>query len=143
MPGQLFRLRTREGRRFGTALLLVCFLFQLLQIGLVSWRDPEASLPACCRSHGKHKCSMRMARAQPDWPSWPVAKNAPTLSESCPCLPAAGGSALRTMLALPLWHRELPPEQLGVLKAEPTDAFGLRPYSSHQKRGPPVISIAS
>jgi hypothetical protein len=48
-------------QRIGAAVVLFAFLLPLLAcLGTLS-SDPEASLPACCRSHGKHHCMMSAA----------------------------------------------------------------------------------
>ena len=41
-------------------LLLLSYLLPFAQMAYAASSDPEAALPACCRTHGKHKCSMHM-----------------------------------------------------------------------------------
>jgi len=91
--------------------------------------DSQASLPACCRTHGKHHCSMRMLTTS----STPAFQAPP-----CPLYPAAaqqsriGGASL----SAPGWsfvavHRDSAPlisRQGGAQIAA---------ASAHLNRGPP------
>jgi hypothetical protein len=45
-------------RRFLAIALLIAFGSPLVAPLFAATADPEASLPACCRSHGKHHCAM-------------------------------------------------------------------------------------
>jgi hypothetical protein len=78
----------REGMRRLRALFLL-----LLSVapGLLALSSPpsisEASLPACCRTHGKHKCFMRFQMEQ----GAALKSGSATVSqvsERCPCNPA-------------------------------------------------------
>jgi len=63
-------------RRLLSLVLLAAFGFPLIAPVLALGQDVESSLPACCRRHGVHHCSMGHA------PS-----SAPALSERCPSFP--------------------------------------------------------
>jgi hypothetical protein len=49
---------TGSMRRILAIALLIAFGFPLVAPVYAATADPEASLPPCCRSHGKHHCAM-------------------------------------------------------------------------------------
>ena len=63
------------------ALLLLSFSFPLIWPAVSS--DTESQLPACCRTHGKHGCSMARPSAASSGPSFQV-------PNKCPDYPVAG-----------------------------------------------------
>ena len=72
--------------RISAALLLTFFLGMVLAPFAVS-ADGDSWVPACCRSHGRHRCSMRGHLSE-------IAQNDggpafTTVSDKCPCTPAA------------------------------------------------------
>jgi len=54
----VFRQFVEDRRRWKSALLLALLLFPLIALAATPMRVAEISLPACCRAHGKHHCSM-------------------------------------------------------------------------------------
>jgi hypothetical protein len=73
-------------RRLLSILLLAAFALPLFAPGLALAQDPDAGLPACCRRHGQHHCTM--LRAQRDssthyvvavCAAWPQRAIAPSL----------------------------------------------------------------
>ncbi len=54
----VFQQFAEDRRRWKPTLLLALFLFPLLALAATPMRVAEISLPACCRAHGKHHCSM-------------------------------------------------------------------------------------
>jgi hypothetical protein len=62
-------------------MLLIAFGFPLVQPVLAATADPDSQLPACCRRHGKHHCSMRMA----DMMRMMAAANSAPALEAPPC----------------------------------------------------------
>lgn len=124
-------------QRVSAALLLVFFSAFFLLPLLSGDGASEASLPACCRAHGKHRCLMSMGTLRVGHES-----NAPSfvrLSEKCPC-----------RLASPVtvhgdtYHPLLSAFLFGELLAHPavhaqTEAKGRIAFDRcRQKRGPPT-----
>jgi hypothetical protein len=69
-------------RRLLAITLLLAFGSSLFVPLFAATADPDASLPACCRRHGTHHCTMRMAATATDTAP---AFNAPP----CPLYPTA------------------------------------------------------
>jgi hypothetical protein len=69
-------------RRLLAITLLLAFGSPLFVPLFAATADPDASLPACCRRHGTHHCTMRMAASAADTTP---AFNAPP----CPLYPTA------------------------------------------------------
>ena len=62
MPGTSpFTREPRLLRRAVAAALMLVFLSPLVLPLFAATSDLEASVPACCRRHGKHHCNMTMA----------------------------------------------------------------------------------
>jgi len=53
----LSKSKTHRGQCIRVVFLLALFLLPLLSIWPLSEASAERSLPACCRTHGKHHCS--------------------------------------------------------------------------------------
>ncbi|HUQ92193.1 MAG TPA: hypothetical protein VM120_10980 [Bryobacteraceae bacterium] len=116
--------------RLQAALLLLAFSFSLIVPAVYS--GAESQLPACCRSHGKHACSMKGAPENSSGPSL----RAPG---KCPSYPV--GRALAAHEKIPVVKQT---SVIGAwLAAQPaalvqTEALYRVSYSrSSQKRGPP------
>ena len=79
---------TREPRPLSKAVavaLMLVFLSPLVLPLFAASADPEASLPACCRRHGKHHCNMTMAMM-----AMLAASSGPVLTAPpCPLYPSA------------------------------------------------------
>jgi len=63
-------------RRLLSLVLLAAFGLPAVAPALALGQDTEASLPACCRRHGVHHCTMQRP-----------ASSAPAFSERCPSFP--------------------------------------------------------
>ncbi len=64
---------------------MLVFISPLLLPFFAASADPEASLPACCRRHGKHHCNMTAAMM-----ATLAASSGPALTTSpCPLYPTA------------------------------------------------------
>ena len=122
-------------RRILAITLLIAFGFPLVAPLFAATADPEASLPACCRSHGKHHCAMMhmMLLAAYSGPFF----NAPP----CPFYPAAV-----TPQASPRFHSRLRSHSLSSNSAHshrspPRPAAPSAPLlaSANLKRGPPAL----
>jgi hypothetical protein len=101
---------------------------------LAATRDPEASLPACCRRHGAHRCAMmaamlralnRPALTSPPCPSYPSPATPPQFATAS--LTASLPQAVRHLLA------PAPPAP------DPHPAHPSFTTSSNLKRGPPPL----
>jgi hypothetical protein len=94
----------------------------------------EASLPPCCRRHGKHHCMMRRMER-------PGSKQngLATASEKCPCAPAATG-AVYSRCYKPEAGKQIQAAAVGpAARAPETDALHRISFlHSHPKRGPPA-----
>jgi len=96
--------------------------------------DADASLPACCRRHGKHHCNMGAMAGQTHGQ-----RGFTTVAEKCPCRPSSASA---------VHSPNFKPEASGLLYAEvvshparapQTEAlYRLSLLRSHQKRGPPT-----
>jgi hypothetical protein len=121
-------------------LLLLSYLLPFAQMAYASSSDPEAGLPACCRTHGKHKCFMLASVRLPgDGGTRPVLTSA-QVSEKCPCVPASSSASGTSHLGLSSIGRvrfAAPPESL--LAAARSRQRVRRPSPAHQKRGPPAF----
>ena len=118
--------------RRAIALLLMLVFSSLLMAPLFA-SDPEANLPPCCRSHGKHHCMMRRMQ-RPDGRSGIAA-----LREKCPCFPA-GTVAAHSWQFAPEPSRALYPAAVNALRVPAQTVPALAPFffDSHPKRGPPA-----
>jgi hypothetical protein len=120
-------------RRALAIALLIAFSSPLVVPLFAATRDPEASLPACCRRHGKHHCSMMMAMLATD--RGPAFQAPP-----CPFYPTA---TTPPRLATASLSTSLPPV-IGALRTSaplaptPRRAHGFT-VSSNLKRGPPAL----
>ena len=121
-------------RRFLAIALLIAFGSPLVAPLFAATADPEASLPACCRSHGKHHCAMmhRMmasssgpALQAPPCPFYPAALTLPRLATaSLVVAPQASIEIRRDRATLPA---------VGLQAARTLSA------SANLKRGPPAL----
>ncbi len=111
--------------------LLIAFGSPLVLPLFAASADPQASLPACCRMHGAHHCTMVIAHDNsgpafhaPPCPNYPAASTPPRLA----------GASLATV----------PPDSIelhrnrATITATPRPAQTFSP-SSNLKRGPPTL----
>jgi hypothetical protein len=96
--------------------------------------DAEASLPACCRRHGKHHCMMRMMGR-----IYSNQKGFTTVTEKCPYQTASTNAA----------HSPTPAPEAGkhfyaevvrhpACAPQMVARFSISFHRAHQKRGPPT-----
>lgn len=89
--------------------------------------DAEAGLPACCRRHGKHHCTMLQS------------SGSPSVSEKCPYTPRDGASVHRVS-----WQQHTERQLHAGVASLPPHLPQTRVYSqlcllrSHPRRGPPA-----
>jgi hypothetical protein len=67
-------------RRLLSLILLAAFVLPVVAPALALGQDPDASLPACCRRHGKHHCAMLAATLS-------RAHSGPQIGAVCPFYP--------------------------------------------------------
>lgn len=115
-------------RRLLSLVLLAAFGLPAVAPALALGQDTESSLPACCRRHGVHHCSMQRP------PS-----SVPAFSERCPSFPqpSTAPSPLSSFALL------TSPNQMAVHQAslqiqQPSAALHSSLHDfAHYKRGPP------
>jgi hypothetical protein len=122
-------------------LLMLSYLLPFAQMAYAASSDPEAALPACCRTHGKHKCSMRMPLQVQGDDEKHATVSPVQISEKCPCVPSSP-TASDTL------HFGLPP--IGSVRfIDRSESLSFGAWSSprarlanpaHPKRGPPAFS---
>jgi hypothetical protein len=122
-------------RRILAIALLIAFGFPLVAPAFAATADPEASLPPCCRSHGKHHCAMMHtmlaaasgpAFSAPPCPFYPNTLTAPRL--------ASGLLAAAPSLSVEIRRDPAPPA------TSPRRAARTLATRSNLKRGPPRYS---
>jgi hypothetical protein len=127
---------THSVRRILAITLLIAFGFPLVAPVFAATADPEASLPPCCRSHGKHHCAMmhmmllaamsHPAFQAPPCPFYPSTATAPRL------VTATIAAALPPSVEI---RRDPAPSGASPRRAACTSA-----PSANLKRGPPSHS---
>jgi hypothetical protein len=128
--------RTAKARRMNAALLLAVLLSPFLGIWNSYSPGGDAILPACCRAHGKHHCSMgRMAQRDSSGSGGPALSQ---VSEKCPY------QGLPPLTRVSTGHCPRVEESaikfsIGQLAALSPIHFGplYRTAHAHPKRGPP------
>lgn len=119
-------------------LLLLSYLLPFAQVITAASRDPEAGLPACCRTHGKHKCFMLSAlRLRGDDGSYSVLSTAQVI-EKCPCVPVSSSVPDTSHLGPHSIERaHFAPQSKSLFVAAWTSQRVRCSSAAHQKRGPP------
>jgi len=121
------------GKRRTIALSLLT-IFGWLMIAPLFAPDAEASLPPCCRRHGKHHCMMQMMQRlsgnQPGFTS---------VSEKCPCVPAVAG-AIHSSKYKPEAGEQFYADVVRrpACAAQTEALYRVSFLRSNQKRGPPA-----
>lgn len=132
----LSKSKTHRGQRIRVVFLLALFLLPLLSIWPLSEASAEASLPACCRTHGKYHCSaIRSGISISNDENAPIART--QILERCPFQGATLASHLTDLFDSVL----IPPgspyplkKHLNLSRRSSTVFF--RTVRTHPKRGP-------
>jgi hypothetical protein len=118
-------------------LLVACISFPLIG-PVVFAQDADSQLPACCRGHGAHHCSMMasMMASQSKTPSGPSLRTGP-----CPFFPAAKSTPPAPAVTLPGLSQAIFAGILTHPACRPQTEALCRIYYSRtgQKRGPPAF----
>jgi hypothetical protein len=127
--------------RISAGLLLALFLLPLFALWVSIGSVSDAMLPACCRAHGKHHCSMRGIEARSaDSQKLPPAF---TSSQGCPFQnlgPASHVPAYGSPVGLS--EREAFARATLIASRQNRGAF-YQIFHHHPKRGPPHSSDIS
>jgi hypothetical protein len=125
-------------RLSATMLLVLFFAFLTLPIAAASQDGSDASLPACCHTHGRHHCSMgRLTGSQQsDTPAFAQ------LTEKCPYAPSASVNSHndpRHPGLSALIHAEIVSHP--AVHAQTVARRRIAFDRSRQKRGPPIFLL--
>jgi hypothetical protein len=125
--------------RLSALLVIVSFVLPFVQLAFGLTEPAEATLPACCRAHGNHRCAMRMSVRSPAEPSSPQLAQ---VTEKCPCPPglapaAHGNTSWDFTPGFGEFHKR---EEVGVADADYGRECFSSPEFGNRKRGPPVSS---
>jgi hypothetical protein len=126
--------------RRGFSIFLI-MVFGLGPLSAVMPGSEDASLPACCRRHGEHRCAMaaRMALQLAQLAS------APTVSAplTCPEYPGLPAMFVAPVAALTASAATLPGADVRAFKPVAADIVPTSsPSLTHAGRGPPVARLA-
>jgi hypothetical protein len=140
--GVSVRTKTKRSNRglpgWGNALLLiVSLLLPFVQPAFSSTTDAATLLPACCRTHGKHKCLTRISHDEHS--SSQKSPELAQLTEKCPCPPGLAPSTQNNLLWLQT--PELSEDQFSDRQTPPPALDAERTLSrprANPKRGPPA-----
>jgi hypothetical protein len=114
--------------------LSLLMIFSWMLIAPFFAPDAEASLPPCCRRHGKHHCSMRMMGQMPSNQT-----GFTTVTEKCPYQTASTCAAHAPTIAAEggrRFYAEIVRHPACVAQTE--SLFRISFHRSHQKRSPPT-----
>jgi hypothetical protein len=128
-------MRRLLARRLLAIALLLTFVSPFVLPLFAATSDPEASLPACCRRHGKHHCNMTMAMM-----AMLAASSGPALTTPpCPLYPTAA-TPVRILTA----YFSAPPPPSVEIRRDPSPPapapLRARTFAttSQSTRGPPT-----
>ena len=114
--------------------LLLLTLFTWMLVAPLFAPDAEASLPPCCRRHGKHHCMMQMMLALSGTLSGPRA-----VEEKCPCQPKGGLAAYSAIYNPEAERRSFVEAVSQPVRAARSAARCQSCFlGSHAMRGPPI-----
>lgn len=137
---RLLQIVKRQRARYSAMLLLVCVFLPFAQASIGSMQDREATLPACCRLHGKHQCSSQVIQVEHGQQTAPALRHVSTLSEKCPCLPPGLRSQFQPLCRLLASHGpRFPLFETRVAVSGHASVSAIDSQGGHQKRGPPSI----
>ena len=133
---------SRQGmRRLCALFLLVLSVCPWLLVFSSSSAMAEASLPACCRTHGKHKCLTRLAMHR-DTASTSADPLVSQISEHCPYNPFWTATAHTQPFGQPeediRWTGHSSEPSLIAIPIQPSTSFSSR---ANSKRGPPSPAL--
>jgi hypothetical protein len=121
-------------------LLLLSLLLPFVAAAQSLASDDEAALPACCRSHGKHHCSMGGHLATRDAHTRTFSD--PQVSEKCPYSLPASSASLGDHHARPANGIQLELTLQYSKHVQSVVSSGLlEVYRANRQRGPPFSSI--
>ncbi|MEI9978595.1 MAG: hypothetical protein WDN23_06265 [Edaphobacter sp.] len=122
-------------------LLIVSLLLPLAPLAFGFSENIDASLPACCRTHGKHKCAVRMlGHAEQQSEQISSSPRLAQVTEKCPYTPRVAASTHSNSL----WNQ--PQESIQFDIENNRTAIRITSNHSHSigranpKRGPPLSS---
>ena len=123
-------------RRFSATLLLVLFGCTLIAPALVA--GPDTKLPSCCRTDGKHRCSMDSKAHHAPLPSGVQIKG---LQTKCPFFPAGPAVSATAQAGLVDTGYFVPSTGASHhVTAEQAETLLHISFSrANQKRGPPSL----
>jgi hypothetical protein len=132
------RLAHRSLLLSSTMLLLATFVLPMFAVSPTSYFD-EASLPACCRSHGTHHCARKDVTRANSGRRNSTAQSV-QISEKCPCTAPVissfdRGSQLALIVGLAF------PQRTAVVCHLEENRFCLlaQPHDTNRPRGPPQL----
>jgi hypothetical protein len=133
---------SRQGmRRLWALFLLVLSVGPWLLVFSSSNAIAEASLPACCRAHGKHKCLTRLAMHR-DPASTSAEPLVSQISEHCPYNPRWTATTHNQPFGQPdediRWTGHSSEPSLIAIPTKPSTSFSSR---ANSKRGPPSPAL--
>jgi hypothetical protein len=133
---------SRQGmRRLCALFLLVLSVGPWLLVFSSSNAIAEASLPACCRTHGKHKCLTRLAMHRDTAPTFPEPVVS-QISEHCPYNPLWTATTHNQPFRQPEEHirstGHSSASSLIAIPIQPSTSFSSR---ANSKRGPPSPAL--
>ena len=138
MKGPPFRSADKPWRLSATMLLGILSAFLALPVLAAARQGTDASLPACCRAHGKHHClAARNTSLQES--GKPAFRQPATTCPYAPTAPVSVGGKIFH----PGWPGFRYAELALRLRSRPHVETGRRtPFDrSQQKRGPPTRSL--
>jgi len=148
MLSSRMKVHLGKRRRYGqirALALMVSLLFPLAQLAFSSSQIPENLLPACCRTHGKHKCAFSLEEnSKGNVSAGSSSRQIAQIGEKCPC-PLA---LLPSSHSQPFWNhhsakRSFPAdESWELIRCVQVTRFSF-PEGSNQKRGPPNSNISA
>lgn len=128
--------RTDRVHRISAALLLVFLLLPFLALDASFGLVDEAALPACCRVHGEHHCSM--GRSAVESSGSQEVPTASTVSEKCPFQGFVPATHIPTDYGSPsVFSRGGAFLQSSHIGARQNLCSACETFHDHPKRGPP------